>query len=476
MRHDIAYRENFIGEKFVSHIWDGGHFAKNALRAKDGRKIEVIYRGQLNSDSGADFHNAEIKIGDQVLKGDVEIHVKSSQWRIHHHDVNPRYNNTILHVVMWDNSISLLVRKQDGERIPTLVLYDYLDNSIGKLWKKLEEGEEEPSPCRRKAETLAPETIGAVLDRSGMDRFLHKTREFEQRLEENNADQLLYEGIMEALGYSKNREQFRELAQKVPLEILIGQPPERIQAVLFNVAGLFPSKTNNGRIFDEDTEEYISKLEMLWIPFSSRFKSQQMSGERWEFFRLRPGNFPTIRIAGISYVLSKCGNGDGGSSASLLEMFLPAFIGSDSAGRSPKESKTSRELRDMLMLRTSGYWTRHYTFGGRQHKEKPFLIGRSRADDIIINIVLPVAFAFARRLQDDKLNQAVVEVYTKHKKLQSNKIGRYVAGQIFRDRKEGSSVVNSAMRQQGLIHLYRVFCAVRNCQSCPLTEENIENI
>ena len=470
MRHDIAYRENFIGEKFVSHIWDGGHFAKDALRTKDGRKLEVIYKGQLNSDSGADFHNAEIRIDSQILKGDVEVHVKNSHWRVHHHHRNPRYNDTILHVVMWDDSISLLVKRQDGERIPTLVLYDYLDSSIGKLWKKIEENEDTPGPCREKAEMLTLETIGTLLDRAGMERFFRKTDEIEQSLEEKGVDQLLYEGVMEGLGYSKNKEQFRELAQIVPLEVLKGQPPEHIQAVLFNVAGLLPSKIDDRKVFDAETEEYISKLRSLWIPFSPQFENRQISGERWEFFRIRPENFPTKRIAGISYILSKCGNENGGSSAPFLRMFLSAFSSRNSTSYLYMEGKTYQKLRNMLMLRAAGYWTRHYTFGGKQHEENPLLIGRNRADDIVINVILPVALAYSRQLQDEKLNQAVVEAYTKHKKLQDNKITRYVADQIFRDRKENSSIVNSAARQQGLIHFYKTFCVMRNCQSCPLTE------
>jgi hypothetical protein len=481
-----VYGESFIGEKFVSHIWDGGHFRNDDLRAKDGRKIEVIYQGQWNDDSGADFRNAEIKIDDQIQKGDVEVHVRSSHWRVHHHDVDPRYNSTILHVTMWDDGISLLTRKQNGELIPTLVLYDYLDNSIGKLWRTIEEGEEEPRPCRRKVEMMTPEVIGTVLGCAGMDRFLRKAEVFEERLfqgyggfsplGESGGDQLLYEGIMEALGYSRNKEQFLDLARRVPLGILTGQPPEKIQAVLFGVAGLLPSQDGDRKRFDPETEEYVSRIEILWKPFSSQFRDRCMSGKQWEFFRMRPENFPTKRIAGMSYVLSNCGDGDespsfqgcGGfpPSMSLLAMFLSAF----GRGGTYEVSKTSRKLRDMLMPRVSGYWTRHYTFGGRKHKEKPFLIGQSRADDILINVVLPVAFAHARQSRGEELRQAVMEVYADYPKLQDNKITRYVADRIFGDRKEYGSVVNSAVRQQGLIHLYKFFCAARNCQDCPLNE------
>ena len=456
------YGESFIGEKFVSHIWDGGHFAKNALRAKDGRKIEVIYQGLWNDDAGADFRDAEIRIDGQAQKGDVEIHVKSSYWRMHHHDINPRYNSTILHVVMWDDGSSLLVRKQNGERIPTLILYDYLDSSIGKLWKAIEEGEEKPFPCRKKTEMMTPEAIGIILDRAGMERFLHKAKAFGKNLHENDKDQLLYSGIMEALGYSKNKEQFLDLARRVPLESMVGRSPEEIQAALFGVAGLLPLQGAERARFDEETEEYISKIEARWKLFSPRFNDGPMSGEQWKFFRLRPENYPTKRIAGMSYILSNCGNGN--PSASLLTVFASAL---------GEASRTPRKLRDILMPRASGYWTRHYTFGGKKHKENPFVIGRSRAADIVINVILPVVLAYARQSGYKKLQQAVTVAYADHRKLQENNITRYVASRIFRDRKEQKSVINSVMRQQGLIHLYKNFCFTRNCQDCLLTEKNI---
>lgn len=470
-----VYGEKFIGEKFVSHIWDGGHFAKNALRTKDGRRLKVIYKGQWNEDSGADFRNAEIRINGQVQKGDVEVHVKGSHWRVHHHDVNPIYNNTILHVTMWDDSISLLTRKQNGERIPTLILYDYLDNSIGKLWKTIEADAEDLRPCCAKAETMTREAIGMILDGAGVDRFFLKTKVFERRLEENNEDQLLYEGIMEALGYSKNKKPFFELARRVPLRILAGQPPEKVQAVLFGVAGLLPSQAETrGGVpmqteLDEETEKYINRIETCWKPFLPQFEDRLMSREQWRFFRIRPGNLPTKRIAGMSYILSNCGNVGENLSASLLAMFLPAF----SRGDLHKPGKTSQRLREILTPRASGYWTRHYTFGGKRHKENSLLVGRSRAADMVINVVLPMVFIHARQSRDESLQQAVMELYADYEKLQDNKITRYVAGQIFRDKRERNFMVDSSMRQQGLIHLYKSFCSAQNCQNCPLIKEVI---
>mgnify|MGYP001115211532 CR=1 FL=1 len=445
--------EGFIGEEFVNRIWNSGRFAKGLLRAKDGRRIEVIYQGQWNDESGADFRNAEIRIDGQNRRGDVEVHVKSSHWRSHRHDTDPRYNSTILHVALWDDGISLLTRKQNGERIPILILCDYLDSPIGKLWKIIREDAGEPRPCY--AGVIAHETLCTALDRAGMDRFLSKAKAFEDRLEGSDEDQLLYEGIMEALGYSRNRQQFLDLAHRIPLEMLIGNPPEKIQAILFGVAGLLPSQRANTTEFDAETEEYVCKMELYWKPLSSQFRDRIMSKEQWEFFRIRPENFPAKRIAGISYILSGCAE----SGTSFLGSFLSVFN---------ETNNTSRKLRDILMPRASGYWARHYNFGEKSHKESSFLIGRNRAADIVVNVVLPVVMAYTRQSQHGWLQQTAIKAYTTHPKLQDNKITRYVADRIFRSKEERISIVNSAMRQQGLIGLYKSFCLLRNCHNCPL--------
>ena len=458
-----VYSDRFIDERFVSHIWNGRYFAGDSLRTKDGRKLEIIYRGWQNGDSGADFREAEIRIDGEIHKGDVEVHVRSSHWRVHHHDANPRYNDIMLHVVMWDDGGGLLTKKQNGEYIPTLVLADYLDRPIGKLWKAIDKSCAEEMPCRM--ENVNPESIGAILDRAGMERFLSKAGVFSELLEKNTENQVLYEKMMEALGYSRNKKQFLELARRVPLESLIGRSPEETQAILLGVAGLLPSQNGSTLELDEEAERYVSEVEKLWKSFLSQFRGGCMSGEQWEFFRVRPGNFPTRRIAGISYILSKCKNGD---RASLLKMFLSAFHQIGQSDYSHKVKEISQILQATLMPRASGYWERHYDFTGNRYKGSLFLIGQNRAADIVINVVLPVVFAYAQRSGEQALQTAVVEIYAKYPKLQDNRVTRHVAKRIFRDGEKHSSVVSSAIRQQGLIHIYKDFCTTRNCQCCPL--------
>jgi hypothetical protein len=292
-----------------------------------------------------------------------------------------------------------------------------------------------------------------------MDRFLQRAQALEECLGEKDLNQLLYEGMMEALGYSRNREPFLELARKVPLKLLADRPAEEIQAILFGVAGLLPSQNAKDQEFDEETRGYVDRVETLWRTSLPRFRAKQMLVEQWEFSGTRPENFPTRRIAAMSYILSNRGGGYEESPMSLLAACCSAFGGGE----------IQQRLQDMLILRAAGYWTGHYIFGGKGHKSTPFLIGRGRADDIIVNVILPAILVHARSSADEELRRAVTTVYASHRKLQENRITRYVASRIFRDGEGRRSVINSAIRQQGLIHIYKNFCFVRNCGNCPLS-------
>jgi len=123
-----------------------------------------------------------------------------------------------------------------------------------------------------------------------------------------------------------------------------------------------------------------------------------------------------------------------------------------------------------LMPRTNGYWTNYYDFNQRQYKENQYLIGETRAADIIVNVILPAVFAYARQSEDLNLKKAVINVYSNHKMLQENKITRYMKDRLFRNDEEYASLVKSAIHQQGFIHLYKKFCNIKDCQNCPLSK------
>ncbi|MGB9594900.1 MAG: DUF2851 family protein [Candidatus Poribacteria bacterium] len=436
---------DYIGEGFVNHIWESGHFIKSNLRTKDGRKIEVLHPGQWNNDAGADFTNAIIKIDGKIIKGDVEVHVRNSDWSIHHHDKDSRYNNTILHIALLDGGTNLLSKKQNGEYIPNLILGDYLDGTISKLLKAMNE-KDKHNQC--------PVNINPnIIDQAGVDRLKIKSNWMTEQLINKDKDQVLYEGIMDALGYSKNRKQFQDLAQKVPISLLIGQKPEKIQAMLFGTAGLLPDNKDK---LDKETNEYLEIIFPIWDEIKHQFQDKLMSKEEWRFFRLRPDNFPTRRIAGISFILCNLEP----KKDSLSERILSVF---DKETESIK--KLFIKLKAIIKPKVYGYWASHFDFGSKRYTQSDFIIGDNRTDDIIVNVIFP--FAYFQMLDDEKSAEKVIKLWAKYGRLQDNTITRYFSNRLFQSEKEYLSIVNSALRQQGLIHIYKSFCSVNNCHNCP---------
>ena len=462
----------FVDENLVHHIWDDQHFSNINLRATDGREISILKTGFWNGDAGPDFVKAEVIIDGKFYSGDIEVHVKSSEWQVHGHHTDPKYNNVIIHVVLWDDAITLRTEKQNGEKIPTLALYGCLDETIGKL---LDDFHFNPNnvvqqDCRANSVQLNLDKLSEALESMGQERFIEKTEHLQKCFNYSDLEQVLYEGVMEALGYSKNREPFLQLAKKVPFAQLAGKHIEEIQAILFGVAGLLPKVEIEEDVnsVDDYTSEYIACLKDLWSTADESYKSQQMQVEQWKFFRLRPSNFPTRRIAGISHILTKCKDG------SLMLRFLPLIEETVAHTKKPALEQSEgikqlyKKLWSVMMPKASGYWAEHSTFGSKPHKKTVYLIGKERASDILVNIVLPVAYLWAERVQSRQLMEAVQLLYDKHPKLQDNFITNQVIQQLFPEKRAARSVINTAKRQQGMIYLYKMFCSSRICDMCPI--------
>jgi len=462
--------EENISESLVHHIWDGQHFSGSDLRSTNGREIHILKPGFWNGDAGPDFVKSEIIIDGKLYEGDVEVHVKASEWHQHAHHLDPKYNNVIVHVVLWDDQINLRTKKQNGEKIPTLALYEHLDESVGKLLGDFQDKQTVSDDCRIKESQLDTNRtadgcakLADALERMGQERFLEKYKAVQKLLQSADLEQILYENTMEALGYSKNRKPFLELARKIPFVKLAGKEALEIQAILFGVAGLLPSQNPRADIPDDDaTYEYVVEyLENIWKEADEGYKSIGMKLEQWRFFRLRPSNFPTRRIAGISHILAECAD------KSLLLKFLPLI--EEVVAQPENVKKILKKLWGVMMFEASGFWEQHSTFYGKQHKKTTYLIGKDRAADILVNVVLPTTLVWAEQSQSKQLEGAVQLLYDKHPKLQDNIITQQMMARIFAD-KQQAKIIDSAKRQQGLIYLYKMFCSSKICDVCPILD------
>lgn len=402
--------------------------ATENLVTGSGEQLQIIYPGKENRDCGPDFVGAVIVTGERgLLVGDIELHAKASDWKSHGHHCDPRYNDVILQVV-WDGEASVVL--QNGKTAPTLSLRHCLKGSLDEVchWAYLNVVPDEP--CYGAVQKLGNAELGRLLDEAGGQRFRLKAARFAAALTEEPPSEVLYQGIMGALGYTRNKEQFQELARRLPLVVLEGfcrgKPQEEqiriLKALLLGMAGLLPQDNQEGLI-------------------------QRCLGDRdpmcsscWRLFRVRPENHPSRRLVGAAYLLARF------MDIGLLEGVLRLLRGSG----------TDMERLEAAFVVSS----LDCCLDG-----KVALVGTGRARDIVVNIVLPFTFAWAEANEQAGLAGQARSLYRGYPAAGDNEITKRLTVLLG---KGSSALLNSAQRQQGLIHLDKTFCRKRRCWECPL--------
>ena len=452
-----------IDEHFVQTVWNEQRFFDFDLKSTDGRSIQVLKPGFWNSDEGPDFVHAELLIDGDLHAGDVEIHINSSGWYNHKHHLDPRYNRVILHVVYLNDDINLRTRLQNGKRIPTLEILNRLDAPIGDLFDERKESQEtSTNECRVTGKTLKIEDVQSVFDDLGQERLLEKADVMRNQIVGVDFEQLLYQGIMEALGYTKNSTPFRELAQRVPLSEIRGKSDESIQAILFGVAGLLPSQSRQETEWDAEDKRFIERLESIWESAEQHNNPTRMTAEQWHFAKMRPANYPSRRIPAIAHIIGHCQD-------TLMMDFLSLIEGAVAANQRTL-ARIRRGLQERLTPAPSGYWENHSHFGKGIPQRGAALIGAARAADIIVNKLLPITLLWAEQSQSPTLTEAVHRLYNSYPKLQENRITQRIEAQIFSQEQPIKLISPSAKKQQGAIYLNNNFCSSQLCDLCPIIE------
>jgi hypothetical protein len=279
-----------LSESQVLKIWQDCT-GRNDLETEEDGPVKVLYPGRINDGGGADFRDAVIQTGRGLLTGDIEIHSKSSYWRAHRHHLDPLYNRVVLHVV-FRHDIKKSVILENGRTVPTLALQ-----------KTFTPGDEPilppalPIPCCGSRGMKDTDILSGILDMAGEQRFQSRAAGFQTASSPEEAGQALYRAIMAALGYAKNKHAMAELACRMPLRQLESMvTPETpateclavFQAMLMGMAGLLPSQRVRQPVKITD-DSRVDGLERLW---SATGKAVTMSETDWQFFRVRPGNFP----------------------------------------------------------------------------------------------------------------------------------------------------------------------------------------
>ncbi|GAX59257.1 lipoprotein [Candidatus Scalindua japonica] len=474
-----------VKEQLVNCIWSEQLIKKDNLFTTDGLRVEIISSGIWNLEAGPDFKDAEILLeGKGTVKGDVEIHVCSGDWARHGHSQQKEYDNVCLHVFMWND------RKEEylsinNRLVPQLELYDYLEYELDKLADMIDiedyphTGSANAGPCRKRLNAIlhGDNWIGQFLDFAGDERILAKTDRIVTQQKSKTYEQVLYEAIMESLGYKNNKEQFLRLAalvtineikRLIPSDVSVDEKSRRIQALLLGVSGLLPSQRSKyTSVKDEHTLEYITDIEQIWSNIRNDINCEKMDGESWKFKYSRPGNYPTRRIAAISRLLAE------NSETGIFRVIVNTFEKADTIGNEVAGIKTViKDTESVFLELYDDHWSYYSTFGGIRLKKKQRLVGRERAAVIFINITIPVLLAYARKKNDSALEEKLFKAYKQHAKLSPNNITKFMNYRILGKNYKEVSIVNSARRQQGLLQIFKDFCESDDiaCERCVLMQ------
>jgi len=443
-------------ESRVVEIWRDRLPGRTDLVTEDNEPVRIVYPGRLNGDRGADYRDAVIATRQGLLRGDVEIHVKTSSWWAHRHHHDPVYNRVVLHVVFW-NDVDRAVILQNGRKVPTLALHKFIGDLSDVSADPVKIPRTHTMPCRDAVRRWDKELTGAILDAAGETRFFSRVADFQTELNLAGAGQSLYRGIMGALGYSKNKLQMVELAERMPLRKLESAASGELadyeclaqyHARLAGMAGLLPSQRTGTYYAAQYADNWIAGLERVW---DGCRETATMSEDAWAFFKVRPGNLPTRRIAAMCHLLLRY-KGEG---------MLAGLLGrlDEAAGEAG-----FRGLERALLVTAGSHRVAGAGSGLSGGGCYPALLGRGRAADIVVNVLLPFTIAWGAR---PELAGKALEIYRRYPGLDENALERHMVNQLG----IGRYMVSTARRQQGLLHIYKTLCSQGRCGECPLGGE-----
>ncbi|MFV0237120.1 MAG: DUF2851 family protein [Flavobacteriales bacterium] len=416
-------------EDFLYYVWKYHLYDRSFLRTIQGDLIEVIKKGRKNDISGPDFLEAEIKINKLIWVGNVEIHVKSSDWNLHNHQYDKAYNNVVLHVVFeYDKEIY----NQRGKPIPTLELKKRIKSYVWDNYQKFTHSRYDFIPCERSLYHFKDELVKNHLKtRLLIERFECKTQLIQEELAKakNDWEAVLFIILARCFGTRVNRDAMEFLAKSFNFRILkkCQEKKELLEALLLGQAGFLE---------DQQGDAYFNRLQSEYKFLQSKFELKPCEASNFKFYGIRPSNYSTIRIAQLASLYYVCQN---------LFSFLMKI-------------KRVKNLYSLFDVEVSDYWNSHYHFGKKSTRVFKRRFSQSFVDLIIINVVLPIQYCYGRQRGKDSIE--VVEKILCEMRFENNSVT-----QNFKNLNLESK---SAWDSQALIQLKTVYCNQKKCLNCEI--------
>ena len=410
-------------ESILHYVWQNKLFTSHNLFTTDGESIEIIDVGKYNTDAGPDFFNAKIKIDGTVWAGNIEIHTNSTDWNRHNHQNDKAYDTVILHVVhKFDGE----VYRTDGEGIPQLELT--FPAQIEKNYNQLLD-EEKWISCADKIQSVPSIIIQSWKNALLTERLEQKMNNIETLLAQNNQhwEEAFYITLARTFGFGTNSQAFEMLAKSLPLTILGKHKDDifQLEALLFGQSGLLDVAND---------DDYSQKLKKEFEFLQAKYDLISLNNEQWKLLRLRPDNFPHVRIAQFAALLH--------ASSKLFSKIV--------------ENPDVEYIRQLFDCQPSDYWNVHYLFGTKSFF-KIKKLGKQSIDGILINTIVPFLFCYASHKNNDELKEKALQML---EQIPCEK------NAIILNWQNLGLTVNSAFDSQALLHLKKQYCLQKYCLRC----------
>lgn len=413
-------------EDFLHYLWKYKKFDATALQTTSGHAIDLVKVGQHNLLAGPDFFNASLYIDSQLWAGNVEIHLKTSDWYAHGHEIDEAYDTVILHVV-WDHDIDIY--RKDNTSIPTLQLSEYVSKEALQNYKYLFANKNKRwISCENDISDIPEMTYSNWMERLYFERLAQKTTVIDPLLSQTNGDweAVFFVLLMRSFGTKVNGDAFQSIAQHIPYTIVrkCSQSPFGLEALLLGSAGLLPVKT---------IDSYALQLQSEYDFMVTKFGIQTNGILSVQFYKLRPNNFPTIRISQVAQLYHK--------HQQLFHKMMNA--------------QSLQQIYDLFNVQASTYWDTHYNFS-KEQKKHPKKLTRSFIDLVIINTIIPLRFIYTKHLGLDE-NEIILQLIQEVKKEKNSIIDKFSLLGL---------KIKNAQESQSLLQLKSRYCDEFKCLSC----------
>ncbi|MEQ6123324.1 DUF2851 family protein [Pseudotenacibaculum sp. MALMAid0570] len=421
-------------EDFLHYVWNYQLLDSSRLKTTCQQSLSVIHTGIYNSDSGPDFSCGRIRIENQLWIGNIEIHLKSSDWYFHNHETDDNYDSVILHVV-WSHDVDVFMK--NNKPLPTLELKSIVTPSVLKNYQQLQGRNVSWIPCEKQLKDIDEFTLSHWLECLYIERLEKKSTNILKLLKQtkNDWEAVLFVLIAKSFGLNKNGDAFMQMASSIPFSIVRKEAYDqtRFEALLFGQAGFLEKEFN---------ESYGRKLKEEYQYIKHKYNLNPMPENQFLFFRMRPSNFPTIRIAQLSVLYTK--NRD------LFSKIM--------------NCKSIKEVYNLFEIEVDEFWKNHYTFS-KESKRSLKRLTKNFIDLIIINTIIPLKFCYLKSIQ--QLNEE--ELIAMVRLLKPEKNG------IIEKFSELKIEAKNAFETQALLELKNNYCAKKRCLQCAIGNKLVRN-